>query len=291
MAKATTTRRKRIRDRLLKHYRLVIVNDDTLKTEASLKLNIINLILLISSLLVVFAAIIFSLILLTPLKETIPGFRDTYHTRQKLTEYKRLTDSLLYRMGLEQQYYHNLLAVLRDSPPVTPAIYQHAQPGIEKDIDQPDHDSMLRTEMEQKRGFSILSGQQPRTIKLMEETNFFSPLRGPVIGEFKPRAGHFGVDIVAAENTPIKAILAGRVIQAGWSSTDGHFIVIQHANNLTSIYKHNSALLKATDDRVNAGDVIAIIGDSGEYAHGLHLHFEMWYNMAPIDPALYISFK
>jgi murein DD-endopeptidase MepM/ murein hydrolase activator NlpD len=77
---------------------------------------------------------------------------------------------------------------------------------------------------------------------------------------------------------------------ANFTSETGWTIGIQHSNNLFSLYKHNSALLKKVGDYVKAGEVIAIIGNSGELTTGPHLHFELWYNGSAIDPQKYISF-
>ena len=289
MAKHPERKRKRFFARLVRHYRLVIVNDDTLKTEASLKLNLLNVILIGSSLFVVFAGLILSLLLFTPLKERIPGYEYTYLHRQKLADYKRLTDSLLHQVETDRQYYANILSILKDSLP-HPSTDRPAPPASAPAIPAPPHDSMLRQEMEQRAGYSILTGHERRASGTLDELHFFCPLKGPVIERFDPSKNHFGVDIVAAENSPIKATLDGKVLYAGWSGTDGYFIIIQHTNNLSSVYKHNSALLKRTGDMVRAGDVIAIIGDTGDYSHGLHMHFELWHNMAAVDPMLFIRF-
>ncbi|MEO9219427.1 MAG: M23 family metallopeptidase, partial [Bacteroidia bacterium] len=67
-------------------------------------------------------------------------------------------------------------------------------------------------------------------------------------------------------------------------------ITVQHTNNVISVYKHNSVLLKQIGDVVKAGDPIAIIGNSGEQSTGPHLHFELWYNGTPINPTDYMVF-
>lgn len=58
---------------------------------------------------------------------------------------------------------------------------------------------------------------------------------------------------------------------------NGHTIAIQHADNLVSVYKHNSALLRKLGAQVKAGEAIAIIGNTGTLTQGPHLHFELWY--------------
>jgi murein DD-endopeptidase MepM/ murein hydrolase activator NlpD len=66
-------------------------------------------------------------------------------------------------------------------------------------------------------------------------------------------------------------------------------IQVQHANNMVSVYKHNSALLMHEGDMVKAGQSIAFIGNSGDFSDGPHLHFELWQNGVPLDPTAYIS--
>jgi murein DD-endopeptidase MepM/ murein hydrolase activator NlpD len=71
----------------------------------------------------------------------------------------------------------------------------------------------------------------------------------------------------------------------------GFVIEVQHANNIVSVYKHNASLLKETGDLVRAGDVISVVGDSGElYTSGPHLHFEIWFKGSPLDPEKHILF-
>ncbi len=120
--------------------------------------------------------------------------------------------------------------------------------------------------------------------------SFFTPLRGIVTSKFDPATKHYGVDIVSVQNEAIKATLDGVVIFTGWTLETGYTVCLQHENDLVSIYKHNSAILKEQGSYVKAGDPIAIIGSSGEYSTGPHLHFELWYNGVPVAPTDFIKF-
>jgi len=104
---------------------------------------------------------------------------------------------------------------------------------------------------------------------------FFTPLRGIITNKFEPASKHYGIDIVSVQNEAIKATLDGVVTFAGWTIETGYTVSLQHENDLISVYKHNSALLKEQGSYVKAGDAIAIIGSSGEYSTGPHLHFEL----------------
>ena len=154
--------------------------------------------------------------------------------------------------------------------------------GISKD------DSLLRKMVEEEEQFNIpVEGR--RRLNL-ESLNFFIPIKGLVTQDFNPEEEHLGIDIVAKENEVIKATQDGRVIFAEWTAETGYVMIIQHAEKFISVYKHNSALLKAQGQDVSSGEPIAIIGNSGELSSGPHLHFELWYNGYAVDPQEYISF-
>jgi murein DD-endopeptidase MepM/ murein hydrolase activator NlpD len=121
--------------------------------------------------------------------------------------------------------------------------------------------------------------------------SLFAPIRGSVTDSFDPENAHFGTDIVSPiKNEAIKSVYAGMVIFASWTSDFGFVIQVQHENDLISVYKHNSVLLKTVGDAVSAGDAIAIMGNTGELTTGPHLHFEIWHKGEPINPENYIAF-
>ena len=108
--------------------------------------------------------------------------------------------------------------------------------------------------------------------------------------DFDVSEGHFGVDVVTNTNSPVKAALDGVVVFSDWSISSGHTVIIQHADNIVSVYMHGSSITKKNNDLVKAGEVIGIVGDSGESASGPHLHFELWQNGSPVNPIEYIDF-
>ena len=117
-----------------------------------------------------------------------------------------------------------------------------------------------------------------------------SPISGTISNDFDPVSEHYGIDVLAPKNTPIKSIQDGVVINAGWSAETGNVVYIQHPKNIVSVYKHNSSILVKTGQRVATGQAIAIIGNTGTLSSGPHLHFELWYDGIPVNPVNYISF-
>ncbi len=117
----------------------------------------------------------------------------------------------------------------------------------------------------------------------------FPPINGMITKPFHREGNHYGVDIVAKEKEPIKAISTGIVIFSDWSVDTGWVIVIQHYNNVVSICKHCAILFKKVGNLVRAGDVIALMGNSGAISSGTHLHFELWSEAVALNPEDYIN--
>lgn len=154
-----------------------------------------------------------------------------------------------------------------------------------------DHITPLDSQMRQEYQVKKIDEVEGDVGSVFSDMYFFPPVNGyNVSNKYNPVGSHFGVDIVAKENEPIKSISDGTVLFSDWTMDTGHVIAIQHANEVVSIYKHNSVLLKKVGNFVKAGDFIAIIGNSGEMSSGPHLHFELWYKGKPLNPEHYISF-
>lgn len=151
-----------------------------------------------------------------------------------------------------------------------------------------DVDSLVGNELEEKKPPLPTAYNRPGSD--VKELFFFPPIIGIITAPFNPKIEHYGVDIVAKEKEPIKCIANGVVIFSSWTVEEGWIIAIQHSKNFVSIYKHNSALLKKVGNFVEAGDIIAIMGNSGELTTGPHLHFELWYEGVPVNPADFILF-
>ena len=151
-------------------------------------------------------------------------------------------------------------------------------------------DAAFRREFESQnldaRGLGVSYGGSE-----LVEQYFFTPLTGIVSAGYSPSKTHYGVDIVAKSNEPIKCVADGTVIFTDYDFSDsGYVIAVQHRNNMISIYKHNSAILKKVGNFVSGGEIIAIIGNTGELTTGPHLHFELWFNGNPVNPEDFISF-
>ena len=150
-------------------------------------------------------------------------------------------------------------------------------------------DSQFRVEFENSE-LSELSFEGRTFSNEFRSIYLFSPMEGSLSDNYNPKDGHFGIDLVGMENEPVKAVADGIVIFASWTLDGGHVVAVQHKAGLVSIYKHNSELLKNVGTFVTGGEIIAIIGNSGELTNGPHLHFELWHNSNSVNPEEYVGF-
>jgi murein DD-endopeptidase MepM/ murein hydrolase activator NlpD len=97
---------------------------------------------------------------------------------------------------------------------------------------------------------------------------------------------HHGVDIAAREGEPVMAAADGIVSFAGWDSYFGNKIEIAHGTKYATMYGHSGKLLVKAGDRVKRGQIIALVGSTGT-SSGPHLHYELFIDGKPADPANY----
>ncbi len=120
---------------------------------------------------------------------------------------------------------------------------------------------------------------------------FVLPVQGILIRKWDYGGGHFGIDFAAREGSSVLSIAEGHVIFSEYSLETGYTIIVQHKNHFVSVYKHNQKLLKTVGEFVQQGESIALVGGSGEYSTGPHLHFELWFRGIPVNPEWIWEFK
>ncbi|MEP7264133.1 MAG: M23 family metallopeptidase, partial [Bacteroidota bacterium] len=285
-------KRKRIVRKLRNKFRLVIMNAETFEEKAALRLSPMNVIVFFGTIMISLITITLYLIAFTPLREYIPGYADV-NMRRKMVNLSLNADSLEMKMRSNDLYLENYRHVLTDHPDLKRPLKDTATATLfdsVRSLARSEDDSMLRMLVESQDRFELLSQSSRAFASGIGSYTFFTPVKGTLTTPFSSLKKHFGVDIVAGPDEVIKSALDGTVVFANWTSETGYVIGVQHSNNIVTIYKHNSALLKKEGDYVKAGQVLAIIGNTGELTTGPHLHFELWYNGTPVNPVEYISF-
>lgn len=127
------------------------------------------------------------------------------------------------------------------------------------------------------------------------EGPFVWPTTGKITLEFAKssfvQAFHTGLDIAGKRNEPVTPFMEGKVIYAGQISWGyGKHVIVEHDNNLTSIYAHLNQINVAPGQEVKPGDVIGGQGETG-WATGVHLHFQVNLYGIPVNPRTFLGDK
>jgi len=282
--------RKKFKKKLLHKYRLVVLNEDTFEERFAIKLTRLNVfvILTLGSIMLVSGTIL--LIAFTSLREYIPGYSSTALKKQAtMLNYK--TDSLQSIINLNSKYYSSIKKVLTGDVATVEfnrdSIIDAAKIDASKiNLEPSKEDSLLRDLVSKEDKFNVFESATNATSFVL-----FPPVNGVISEDYNIEDKHYAVDVVVKKDTPVKATADGTVIFAEWTAQTGYVVILEHSNELISVYKHNASITKEQGDLVKAGEVIAMAGDSGELSSGPHLHFELWNRGYPVNPNNFIDFS
>ena len=221
----------------------------------------------------------------------IKWFDPRYVERKANEELIRLSnaiDSLQYESKIKDQYIENIMVILSGGENNKLELSSQENKLEISDVTNSYSaiDSFFRKEFENNLSLSEIIN----TTNINQDILLMPPVSSGIISSaYDPNKGHFGVDFVCKEEEPIKSTLDGTVLFSSWTKDSGYVISIIHPNNLISVYKHNSRVFVEPGQSVKTGDVISIIGNTGELSTGPHLHFELWLNCKSINPSEFIS--
>ena len=281
-------KKSKLKEKLTFKYRFVVLNEDTFEERFSFKLNRLNAFVLggVFSVLLITLTILF--IVFTPLKEYIQGYSST-ELKKEASELVYKVDSLNQVLSVNDLYIENIQQVLKGE--IKRVSFNKDSVLSQFKIDEIDFapspvDSAFRAEVEQLDRYSVFEEATRNT-----DIVFTAPIKGEITENYNDRDKHFAIDIAVDKDTPVKAVADGTVIFRGFTADTGYVIVIEHNQGFISVYKHNATIFKEQGDLVKSGEVIASAGSTGNLSTGSHLHFELWNDGYPVNPANYINFN
>lgn len=269
-------------------YKLTIINENTLEEVVGLhvsKLNGVSVLLTVFTLLFIIAARIVSF---TPLRNYLPGYLNS-DVREQIVNNALRADSLQQLVERQNLYIMNIQDIFKGEVKVDSV---HSLDSLtvvrsEELMERTAQEEEFRKQFEESEKYNLTNIQaEPDVDGLI----FYRPTRGLLSSNFNPDERHFGVDIAANPNESVLATLDGTVVFGGYTAETGYVIGIQHNRDFISVYKHCGSLLKQTGDKVKAGEVIALVGNTGAQTTGPHLHFELWRKGEALNPEKYIVF-
>lgn len=269
--------------KLFNDYKVVVSSEDTFEEKFAFKASKINVFVLMLVYSVILISFTISIVFFTQLRELVPGYSSS-DLLSRAIYLTQKTDSLERQIELNNKFYKSIEDVLsgktdefieRDNIPIDSSSNDKNLFSISPNSE----DSILRNYVDSQDKFNLTINEL-----VIENKMFFSPIKGDITQAFNFEENHFAIDIAADIGTPVKSILDGKILFSEWSVDTGHVIIVDHGDNIVSVYKHNSKSLKEQNDFVQAGEVIAYSGNQGSLSSGPHLHFELWKNGTPIDP-------
>lgn len=282
--------KKTISERLTNRYQLVIRNEENLAERTPIGFTYAKLLVVaVSAFFLIFISSLF--LSKTLLAKWFDPKYEITENNKKLYLLAGKVDSLATELERKDLFIQNFQKVLSGdtssgfSDPAKALKSAPAKPVGSMKLTAAD--SQFRKEFEQSEYSTAAFKSKYRDL---QGIFFFTPITGFISDKYDIKKLHYGVDVVAKTNEPVKCVADGTVVLASWTQDSGYVIAVQHRGNLVSVYKHNAGLLKKVGSFVSAGDIISIVGNSGEMTDGPHLHFELWYNGNALNPEEFVTF-
>ncbi len=280
----------RLWDRLKYKYKLSVINETSYEEVFNFRLSQLHVLTALSVLAVILVVLTILLIAFTDLREFIPGYPDG-NMRQMIAQNALRVDSLENELLKRDRFFKSIRLVLNGGDTISLERSREDTARYRNDTIRfqiSEQENEFRAAIEERERFNLSLGMKEQN---HDYYHFFPPVEGIVTQSFDEKKRHYGTDIVAKANAKVAAVLDGVVIFTDWTVKTGYVIQVQHTNDLISVYKHNSILLKKQGDYVRAGEVLGVVGNTGEESSGPHLHFELWRAGNPLNPENFIKFK
>lgn len=281
---------KRFGSRLLRKYKLTIHNENKLKNVLGFYISPLWVILSLFFSFLLVAGVLYMIVVFTPVGNLLPGYMNDTDKEELIRNHIRI-DSLLNEVEKQERYLANITALL-SSDALPDSTKNSPQPINAKGIstESTTIEEQFVKEWEEREKYNITS--QATNIAELQGLSLFRPTQGEVVRKFDTKEHHYGVDIAEIPGENVLAIHDGTVIMSDYTANDGFTVVIQHRENMTSIYRNCHRLLKTVGDRVIAGEAIGTLRNLTDTLNRKHdyLHFELWHRGKPLDPNVYIAF-
>ena len=280
----------RLWDRLKYKYKLSVITETSYEEVFNFRLSQLHVLTALSVLAVILVVLTILLIAFTDLREFIPGYPDG-NMRQMIAQNALRVDSLENELLKRDRFFKSIRLVLNGGDTTSLERSREDTARYRNDTIRfqiSEQENEFRAAIEERERFNLSLGMKEQN---HDYYHFFPPVEGIVTQSFDEKKRHYGTDIVAKANAKVAAVLDGVVIFTDWTVKTGYVIQVQHTNDLISVYKHNSILLKKQGDYVRAGEVLGVVGNTGEESSGPHLHFELWRAGNPLNPENFIKFK
>lgn len=281
------------RSRIMKKYRLTIHHENKLENVMGFNISLfwVMVSLFFSFLLV--AGVVFLILAFTPVGEYFPGYVSN-KTRETLVNYAIAIDSLKEEVDKQDRYLANIKNIMEGRVEIgdTTIVSDSLVNFTNYPVETTELEEAFVQSFEEKERYNLTS--QATSVGALQGVSFYRPSRGMIIKSFDPKIKHYGVDIAENPNESVLSIWDGTVIMSDYTANDGYMIMVQHNENLVSVYRNCYRIFKSVGEKVVAGEVIATLSSGNDEGAGNrykpYLHLELWHKGEPLDPAIYLPF-
>lgn len=282
--------RRRLRRKLTNHFKFIVFDEAMFHEVFSLRLRPMNIVILLAVATIVLVGGTILLLRYTSLK-TYVVTDDVPALRRQTTLLLSQLDAMEGKLSQNEAYLSAMRDVLAGN--IEPEKLQDSvfvdsiSKNAKKYIWPTSQDSAFRADVEARQLSAQVSGASTARNMMV----FSTPVRGAVIAApYDKSSDHMWIGLSAKPNTSIFALAPGTVVYREWTPESGNVIIINHSENVTSVYKNVGLTEKKTGDRVTQGELIAMTGVGANATTDPVIHFELWIDGLSVDPQDYISF-
>ena len=291
MSNKVQHKKRKFLKKLLNKYRFTILNENK-KEENAHRFSIrpLSVLMTLFFLFVLVVIVLYLIVVYTPVGTLIPGYINK-RTKEELISSNIRIDSITYEMAKQERYIANIKAILNGD--ITLDSIKNSPQHITSDsidIESSRLEKEFVKEWEERESYNLTS--QATNVNEIQSLNLFRPAQGEIIRTFDISNSHFGVDIAEVPGESIRAVHDGTVVMSDFTANDGYTIVIQHRENMISVYRNCYRLMKEIGEKVTKGEAIGtfINRKAEDNGNKRFLHFELWHRGKPLDPNIYIAF-
>ncbi len=279
-------------------YEIVVIPQGNTGSTSSFKASVLTIALVCVGIILVIASLTVASIIYTPVSSLLPMSEEQLQKRygSELFEVQNRLKRISGEVIVLREYNNKLRKALGQKEIPSDSDFTIASATLPSTVEDKDR---VVTET-QKKQEPVAEKQVAQTIvyrttnSVKEEATFRAefPIIAPAVGyvsrTFESEKGHYGIDYAGKIGSLIVAAADGYVVFAGFTSEDGHTIMLSHGGGFLTNYKHNQSVLKSVGEFVKRGEPIALLGNSGRTSFGPHLHFEVWNNGKAQNPNDYL---
>ena len=250
----------------------------------------------------VIASLVFAVIIFTPAHNLLPVSHSDLERRygKQIVEIQEQVNNLLKEMNVLRDYNIRLRKAMGESLTSSDSNIAPVNTGEQilsstsnKDLTATDatvsaRNIPVKSHIGESSSSISIQTYQPTVNELTSTFPLIVPADGYVTRGFDVRQYHYGIDFAGRSSSPIVAAADGNVVFAGWTYDDGFMMMIAHDLGYMTVYKHNAALMKNVGASVRRGEMIALLGNTGNSSSGPHLHFELWKDGIAYNPQQFL---